>query len=117
MNPHDAPSAAELVESVREWIERDVMNSTSGRLQFHARVAINVLAIVERELRLGTDQAHAHARRMAELGVNDEAELALAIRNGDIDPMTDESVREAIWATVRDKLRVANPKYLNDAPG
>lgn len=117
MNPHDAPSAAELVESVREWLERDVMGSTSGRLQFHTRVAINVLAIVERELQLGSDQADAHERRMAALDVADEAELAAAIRNGDIDPINDESVREAIWATVRDKLRVANPKYLNDAQG
>ena len=44
--PHDAPSAAELVEAVREWLERDVMAATEGRLRFHARVAVNVLSIV-----------------------------------------------------------------------
>jgi len=50
VSPHDVPSAAQLVESVREWLQRDVLASTEGRLQYHARVAINVLSIVEREL-------------------------------------------------------------------
>ena len=53
---HDVPSAHDLVEAVREWLERDVLAGTSGRLQFHARVAINVLAMVERELELGAEQ-------------------------------------------------------------
>jgi hypothetical protein len=48
--PHDVPTAQQLVESVREWLERDVLTGTTGRLNFHARVAINVLAMVEREL-------------------------------------------------------------------
>ena len=45
------PSAATLVDSVREFLEADVMTSTDGRVQFHARVAANALAIVERQLR------------------------------------------------------------------
>ncbi len=44
------PSAAALLESVREYLERDVMTSTTGRVQFHARIAVNVLAMVERQL-------------------------------------------------------------------
>jgi hypothetical protein len=32
---HDVPSAAQLVEAVREWLERDVLTSTTGRVQFH----------------------------------------------------------------------------------
>ncbi len=51
--PHDVPTAAELVEAVREYLERDVMTSTEGRVQFHARVAVNVLKMVERELAVG----------------------------------------------------------------
>ena len=30
---------AELVEAVREWLERDVSSATDGRLRFHTRVA------------------------------------------------------------------------------
>ena len=111
MNPHDMPTAEQLVESVREWLERDVMTSTSGRLQFHARVAVNVLAIVERELQVGVQQAAAHAERLATLGCSDDAELARRIRSGELDDRAD-AVRALVWASVRDKLAVANPKYL-----
>lgn len=44
------PSAAGLVESVREFLERDVMTNTTGRVQFHARIAVNVLNMVQRQL-------------------------------------------------------------------
>ena len=117
MIPHDAPSAQQLVESVREWLEGDVLAGTTGRLNFHARVAINVLAMVERELELGPEQSAAHMDRLQSLGVEDEAELAEAIRNGRIGAGDDAAqVREIVWASVRDKLRVANPKYLRDDP-
>jgi len=112
VNPHDMPSAAQLVEAVREWLERDVMTATSGRLQFHARVAVNVLAMVERELQVGPTQAAVHHDRLAQLGCADDAELARRIRDGELDDRLPE-VRELVWATVRDKLAVANPKYLD----
>ncbi len=110
--PHDAPSAAELLESVREWLERDVMDATEGRLKFHARVAVNMLAMVERELVLGPGQAHAHAQRLAALGVADDAALAAAIRGRRLDDRADE-VRELLRAAVDDKLAVANPRYVD----
>lgn len=109
--PHDIPSAAQLVEAVREFLERDVMAATEGRVQFHTRVAVNVLGMVERELALGAAQADAHADGLARLGVADEAELAAAIRNGALDARMDE-VKAFVRSTVEDKLRVANPKYL-----
>ena len=114
--PHDAPSAAELLEAVREWLERDVMPATEGRLKFHARVAVNVLAMVERELAAGPAQAEAHARRLAELGVADDTELAAAIRERRLDDRAAE-VRELLRAAVDDKLAVANPRYFDaDVP-
>ena len=113
--PHDVPTAAQLVEAVREFLEGDVSAATEGRVRFHARVAANVCAIVERELALGPAQAQAAAGRLASLGVADDAELAVAIRRGDYDDRYAE-VAAAVRATVRDKLLVANPKYL-DNPG
>ena len=111
MNVHDTPSAEQLVESVREWLERDVLAGTTGGLQFHTRVAVNVLAMVERELRLGAGQATAHAVRLAQLDCADDAELATRIRDGALDDRLEE-VRRLVLADVRDKLAVANPKYL-----
>jgi hypothetical protein len=111
VSPHDVPTAEQLVESVREWLERDVLPATEGRLQFHARVAVNVLAMVERELAVGAQQAAAHEQRLAQLGCADDAELAARIRDGELDDRLPE-VRNLVWASVRDKLAVANPKYL-----
>jgi len=110
---HDVPTAAQLVEAVREFLEGDVSAATEGRVRFHARVAANVCAIVERELALGPGQAEASAARLAALGVADDAELAGAIRRGDLDDRYAE-VAAAVRATVRDKLLVANPKYLDN---
>ena len=111
MNPHDVPSTGQLVEAVREWLQAEVMTATTGRLQFDTRVAINVLAIVERELQLGAEHEAAHRDRLQTLGVADDAALAAAIRSGALDDRLDE-VRALVWDSVRDKLAVANPKYL-----
>ena len=44
------PTARELLDAVRRYLTDDVMPATTGRMSFHARVAANMLAIVEREL-------------------------------------------------------------------
>ena len=108
--PHDRPSAAELAEAVREWVEGDVAGATTGRVRFHTRVAANVLSTIERELRLGPAHAAAHAQRLAALGFDDDAGLAAAIRAGEVDDRFDD-VRTAVWSSVRDKLAVAHPGY------
>jgi hypothetical protein len=110
---HGRPTAEELVIAVREFLERDVMTATSGAVQFHTRVAINALAAVERELRDGPAMADAHASRIGALGFGSEVELAAAIRSGELDDRYAE-VATAVRATVRDKLAVANPKYLEN---
>jgi len=110
--PHDRPTKEELLESLREWLETDVIPATEGRLRFHALVAAKIVAMVERELVLGPDQEAAHAARLADLGVASEAELAEAIRDGRLDDRYDE-VKASVWMTVREKLSVANPGYLD----
>ena len=114
--PHDVPTAAQLVEAVREFLEGDVMGATEGRVQFHTRVAINALKMVERELAAGPSQAEAHRAALARLGVADEAALAVAIRNGELDDRRAEVVA-VLRQTVRAKLEVSNPGYLPPAEG
>jgi len=111
--PHDRPTVAELVESVREWIENDVMPQVEGRLQFHARVAVNSLDIVLRELDLGPEQAARHAERLARLGHTDDASLSAAIREGRFDGDLGAVLAE-LRGAVEDKVRVANPRHLRD---
>lgn len=110
--PHDAPTSIELLEAVREWIDSELIPSIDGRVRFHARVASNVLAMVEREIELGPAQAVAHENRLARLGVADDTELAAAIRDRRFDDRTDE-LRTLLAETVADKLAVANPRYVD----
>lgn len=109
--PHDAPDSASLVEAVREFLERDVLPATSGRVQFHGRVAMNVLAMVEREIAAGPAQARQHAAGLRRLGFASDAELAAAIRAGTLDDRI-EDVASFVRDTVRAKLAVANPRYV-----
>jgi hypothetical protein len=112
--PHDPPTVAQLVEAVREFLENDVAAATEGQVRFHARVAVNVLRMVERELQLGPAQAEAHAQRLRALGVADDAALARAIREGALDDRMLEVIA-AVRETVRAKLEVANPSHLRDS--
>ena len=116
---HDRPTAAELVESVREYLEKDVMPG-EGRVAFHARVASKVLAMVERELALGPDQhVEEHNRLVALLGHDATVreltvELARQIRAGELDDRADQ-VFVTVRASVRSKLAVSNPEYITSA--
>mgnify|MGYP001821636472 CR=1 FL=1 len=109
--PHDAPTAEQLIEAVREYLEHDVRDATDGRVRYHARVAANVLAMVERELVDGERQRSAHHERLAALGVADDTALAAAIRSGAID-VESAALGDALWEATLAKVRVANPDYL-----
>ncbi len=102
-NIHNRPTAAELVAAVAEFLDGDVRGATSGSVNFHARVAANVLRTVEREL---LDQAPAPDL----LGFTTEADLAAAIRRGEFDDRGAE-LEPVLWTLVRDKLAVSHPGY------
>jgi len=118
MTLQDRPTAAELIEAVREFVERDVMerDQLPPRVAFHARVAVNVLAIVERELTLGPELDAAERERLATLlghgGELDDltTELARRIRDGSLDERR-AAVVDHVRESVRAKLLVANPGY------
>jgi len=138
----DRPTALELLAAVREFITRQVVPALEGGRQFHARVAANVLAIVERELHDGDEQLRAEWMRLRPLCAPDaaraavaddappldppvlraavgalNAELAARIRQGDADhgPLR-AAVLAHLRATVDDKVRIANPGYLEGPP-
>lgn len=118
----DRPTAVELLEAIREFLEQDVMPAVEGRVQFHSRVAINALGMLERELRLGPGlDAGERARLGALLGHDADvatliAELAARIRDGSLDDRHAEVVG-AVRESVRAKLLVANPDYIGDDVG
>ncbi len=109
--PHDRPTAVELLEALREWMERDLLPGVEGRLQFHTRVAINMVDIVAREISVGQSQEITHSEVLEGLGVSTDQELVTAIKNGVYD-FDLESLLTSLLPVVEDKVRVANPKYL-----
>jgi hypothetical protein len=118
----DRPTAVELLEAIREFLEQDVMPAVEGRVQFHSRVAINALGMLERELRLGPGLDAAERARLGALLGHDadvatlNAELAARIRDGSLDDRHGE-VAAAVRESVRAKLLVANPGYIRDDVG
>jgi hypothetical protein len=110
--PHDQPDVATLLEAVREFLSEELEPQLEGRLRWHTKVAANVLAVVERELRLGPEQAARHAERLRRLGFDSDAELADAIRSGQVDDRLDELAAE-LREMVADKLAVARPQHID----
>ncbi|MFI5507986.1 DUF6285 domain-containing protein [Mycobacterium sp. NPDC051804] len=110
------PTAAELVAAVADFLSDDVRRATgpdgqpadAAQVNFHARVAANVLRIVERELLDGpaTDVAAA----LEDLGYASESELATAIRAGELDDRPDD-VLASLRTIVRRRLDVNHPGY------
>jgi hypothetical protein len=105
---HGRPLAAELVAAVAEFLETDVREATSGQVNFHARVAVNALRIVERELL--DEGAEESGAALAGLGFADENELAAAIQAGQMDGRADD-VTACLRTLVRRRLAVAHPGY------
>ena len=108
--PHDRPDPQVLLEAVREFLTQEVEPTTEGRLRFHLKVAANVLAIVERELELGDEQAAQHRERLRRLGFQTDEQLAKAIRSGALDDRL-VTLEPELRAMVADKLAVARPGY------
>jgi hypothetical protein len=109
---HGRPTAAELVAAVAGFLETDVRDSTSGQVNFHSRVAANALRMVERELLADSEPNNATAA-LADVGFDDEAQLAAAIRAGELDAAADQ-VQSALRALVGRRLAAAHPGYQDE---
>jgi Domain of unknown function (DUF6285) len=98
---HDRPTAAELVEATREFLEGEILPTlTDQRLRFRTLVAINALGIAHRELESGDGD---------DMSREELEELAWQIRSGDVPEGALERLREHVAS----KLRVASPRYLD----
>ena len=96
----DRPSASELVEATREFLEREVLAAvTDPRLRFRTIVAINALGIAQRELESAEPDP---------LTPEEAAELARRIRAGDVPDGALALLKQHVAA----RLRVASPRYL-----
>ena len=126
----DRPTAVELLEAAADFVDREIVPAIEGARQFQARVVANVMRIVAREIQmedsvvrvevkalarlLGRDAPHLHSLDdLRKASANMGEELSARIRTGDADsgPWRSE-VLSVVRQSVEDKLRIANPRYL-----
>jgi hypothetical protein len=112
----DQPSIFELVEAVRDFIEKRAMPELKGHTAFHARVAANALGIVARELSQGPASLAEERQRLAALlghdGTTEELnrELCKRIRDGAMSLET-PGLAAHLERTTRDKVEIDQPNY------
>jgi hypothetical protein len=117
--PQDRPTASELITAIADFLREEAtpaLDRADPRLGFQMRVAVNSLAILEREGRLGpAADAREHARLVALLGRDgtlEELNRALVdqIRAGARDER-DAAMMAHLDATTADKIAIASPKW------
>jgi hypothetical protein len=119
----DRPTAIELLEAAADFVDGEIVTATTGRVQFQSRVVANVMRIVAREIRDEDPFARAETRSLAALlkceqphvhGLDDvrraaaklNEDLSTKIRAGEAE------VLAAVRQIVENKLKIANPRYL-----
>jgi hypothetical protein len=128
----DRPTSVELLEAAADFVESELVPAVQGARQFQARVVANVMRVVAREIKLedplvrsevkalahllGHDAPHLHSLDdLTAAAVSMGEELTTKIRAGEAD---DGDWRREVLAIVRqsveDKLRIANPRYLEN---
>ena len=134
----DRPDAAELLEALAEFLERDVRDRLAGGARFRALVGANTARILAREFELGADIARAEQARLTQLlshenwgqapfsenmvpvpnfpdlrELNGELCRRIAAGEADAGPWRAE-VLAHLRECVREKLTVDNPRRLRD---
>lgn len=115
----DRPTASELLAAIADFLREEAtpaLDKSEPRLGFQMRVAVNSLAILEREARLGPGADAAEQARLVKLlgrdGTLDDLnrELARQLRGGERDER-DAALMAHLDATTADKIAIANPKW------
>jgi hypothetical protein len=105
------PSAAQLVEAVKEYLSEEVLARAPKADSYHLRVAISALGIVERELLRGQMSDH-YFQQLRTLGFESEVDLAKRIRDGEVSELQLNEIKPPVLAHVEEKLTVSNPTFV-----
>jgi hypothetical protein len=110
------PTAAELTQAVRRFLDEHAAPKLEGRDGFLAKVAANALAAVERELHQAPAAEAAARQRLAALLGHDGSfevlneELCERLASGEFD-LTTPGVFDHLRATTIDQVRIDQPGY------
>lgn len=114
--PMNRPTAAELTEAIREYLEQKVQPELTGALAYENRVAINLLKILERQLQNAESLQRQEQERLRTLLHHDgdvadlNAELCAGIGRGDFDARHGE-LFDHLFRSTLGKLAIDSPRY------
>jgi alcohol dehydrogenase class IV len=126
----DRPTSIELLEAAADFVDREIVPILEGQRQFQSRVVANVMRIVAREIKHEDPSVRSEVRELSKLLAHPEphvhslddlckaavklnAELSERIQAGDADSGAWRAeVLALVRRSVEDKLRIANPRYL-----
>ena len=128
----DRPTVPELLDAIAAYLRQTVLARLEGGEQYHLRIAINLLAIIRREMDLGPRFLQAEWQSIAGLlGERSESmgqvadkelpatlleqngRLSRKIQQGHFDVPADAAALFSHLRTVTEnRLRIANPKFL-----
>tara|TARA_B000000477_G_scaffold51004_1_gene42920 strand:- start:1848 stop:2216 length:369 start_codon:yes stop_codon:yes gene_type:complete len=113
---NNPPSKEELIISIINFLENDIISELKGQKRFHAHVAKNSLNIVLRQLRLEEENNSKEKKRLKEIlkieGNLKELNQILCekINNEEIDINNDDLI-DHLYKTTMEKLSIDQPNY------
>ena len=113
---NNPPSKEELIISIINYIENDVISELKGQKRFHAHVAKNSLNIILRQLRLEKENSSKEKKRLKEILKIDGDLIELnkilceKINNDEIN-IKDNNLIDHLYKTTMEKLSIDQPNY------
>jgi hypothetical protein len=113
---NNPPSKEELIISIIDYIENDVISELKGQKRFHAHVAKNSLNIILRQLRLEKENSSKEKKRLEEILKIDGDLIELnrilceKINNDEIN-IKDNNLIDHLYKTTMEKLSIDQPNY------
>jgi hypothetical protein len=123
----DRPTATEILATLGEFLDQDVLPAATGGLRYRALVAANLVSLLQRELDAGAGPARREHEALAALldrstagpggaGPSDLAALNAELQrrllqDRPVDRAFLVATRDVLEAAVRDKLAVNKPGY------
>ena len=113
---NNPPSKEEIITSVIEFIENDIIDELVGQKRFHAHVAKNSLQIILRQLKLEEKNNRFEKNRLKEILKIDKdlnelnKILCQKIDNEEID-INNNDLIDHLFKTTMEKLSIDQPNY------